>query len=157
MRDRLWSELAGAAGYRGPAEATAVYDAAAEMSHWHTVGVARAAWLWLNAAWAAADAEDVARERLCRAHAARALEGALRDVDHIPRRHRALVCYYTGELWRRAGDQYRAAAWFDHVEEEVTDRAEQAWLVQAARRDGDGSGERSAEQPNGVTVQPWYC
>jgi hypothetical protein len=155
MRDRLWSELAGAAGYNGPGDATAVYDAAVEMSHWHAVGVARAAWLWLAAAWAAADADDAPTERLYRAHAARALEGALRDADHIPRRHRALVCYYTGELWRRAGDRYRAAAWFDHVEDEVTDRAEQAWLLAAARRDGDAGD--SSDHRERAGDQPWYC
>jgi hypothetical protein len=47
------------------------------------------------------------------------------------------VTYLIGELWRRIGDRARAAVWFGRVASEITDPAEQRWLVVLARTQQD--------------------
>jgi hypothetical protein len=48
-----------------------------------------------------------------------------------------VLSYLVGELWRRVGDQKRAALWFNTVADEVTDQQTQRWIMDAARQQRD--------------------
>jgi uncharacterized protein (DUF2225 family) len=93
--------------------------------------------LYLHAAWCCVDEGDIEAERYFRRHAASSFESALAEYDLIEPVDRALITYLVGELWRRIGDERQAHEWFDRVADEVTDYAEQQWLVDVAKRQKD--------------------
>lgn len=90
--------------------------------------------LWLRAAWCCVEAGDHEAERYYRIKAVGVLEVALAQFNAVERTRRALLTYLTGEVWRRIGDQKKAAVWFASVEQEVTDLKDEQWLIDAARQ-----------------------
>jgi uncharacterized protein (DUF2225 family) len=121
-------------GFDGDIAGSAKYEAAARVAAWRGRGARAAADLLLRAAWCCIAEHDHEAERYFRREAARMYERALAAYDDVPRERRARLTYLTGELWRRAGDERRAHAWFDRVADEVTDRANQGWIVALARK-----------------------
>ena len=85
-----------------------------------------------RAAWCCADDGDHEAERWYRREAARGYARALERYDDVPRHQRARLTYLTGELWRRVGDERLAREWFGRVNDEVTDRLDQGWLIALA-------------------------
>jgi uncharacterized protein (DUF2225 family) len=83
------------------------------------------------------DEEDTEAERYFRRYAAWAFERALADFDSIEHEERAAFTYLIGELWRRVGDETRARIWFGRVEDEVTNRRKQRWVIDAAIQQRD--------------------
>lgn len=90
--------------------------------------------LWLHAAWCAVEAEDHEAERYYRLKAVALYESVLAEFNAVDRTRRGLLTYLVGELWRRIGDERRAALWFALVEHEVSPANEEQWLVQLAHQ-----------------------
>jgi len=87
--------------------------------------------LYLRGAWCAQEEEAPELEKRCRREAAVRFEQAL-QAGAIDAGERASITYLVGELQRRLGNAQEAALWFDRVNGEIVDRAEQAWLARAA-------------------------
>jgi len=113
------------------------YEAAAKVADWQSSEPRHVADLLLRAAWCCVDENDVEAERFFRRKAAWKFEEALASFDGVPREERAVLSYLVGELWRRVGDQKRAAIWFNTVADEVTDQQTQRWIIDAARQQRD--------------------
>jgi len=135
LRQHVWSELTPRLS-SSALPTSEKYEFAAKVAAWDGAGSPELGDLWLRAAWCCVDEGDIEAERYYRRHAAWAFEEAL-DAYAVDRAERAAVTYLVGELWRRIGDTARAADWFERVEDEVTNRREQAWLVQWAKRQRD--------------------
>jgi uncharacterized protein (DUF2225 family) len=90
--------------------------------------------LFLRAAWCCVLAGESEREdeRYYRVRAARFYELCLVGFNNIPRDDRAKITYLVGELWRRIGDNKKAAEWFDRVPDEINDPVEQKWVIDYA-------------------------
>jgi uncharacterized protein (DUF2225 family) len=110
------------------------YELAALAAEWRELEDRHTADLWLRAAWCCVDEGDVEAERYYRLKAARKFEEALGKFDGVERTERATLTYLAGELWRRIGDQAKAAAWFDRVPGEIEDPQAQQWVADAARQ-----------------------
>lgn len=133
LEGRVWDELAPRLGTELPT-GSEKYEFAAKVAAWQNESPRRVADLWLRAAWCATDEDDVEAERFFRRHAVWAYEQALASYDGVDRDDRAIVTYLVGELWRRIGDEGRAAEWFDKVPGEIRGSTKDQWLVAAARQ-----------------------
>lgn len=130
VRERVLNRLA---PVRATTDATGSekYEAAARVAEWQGMEARNIADLLLRAAWCCVDEGDTEAERYFRRHAAWAFEKVLEKFDTVPRDERAVLTYLVGELWRRVGDLTQANAWFDLVADEITDPAEQRWILDA--------------------------
>ena len=135
LKEHVWNELAPVAstGMTGSEK----YEAAAKVADWQSSEPRHVADLLLRAAWCCVDESDTEAERFFRRKAAWKFEEALASFDGVPREERAVLSYLVGELWRRVGDQKRAALWFNTVADEVTDPQTQRWIMDAARQQRD--------------------
>ena len=110
------------------------YEAAAKVAEWQGLEDRHIADLLLRAAWCCVDEGDVEAERYFRRHAAWAFERALETYDGVGQEERAVLTYLVGELWRRIGDERKAAEWFERVAAEITDEPAQGWIIAAAEQ-----------------------
>ena len=108
------------------------YEAAARIAARRGDAPRTIADLLLRAAWCCIDEGDPEAERWFRREAAKTFARALAGYDDVPRGERAVLTYLVGELWRRTGDERQARVWFNRVRDEVTDRANQCWIVALA-------------------------
>jgi uncharacterized protein (DUF2225 family) len=131
LREHVLNRL-GPVGTSRQATGSEKYEAAAKVAEWQGLEPRHIADLLLRAAWCCVDEGDIEAERYFRRHAAWMFEKALENYDTVPREERAVLTYLVGELWRRVGDRTQANAWFDLVEEEVTDLESQRWIADAA-------------------------
>jgi uncharacterized protein (DUF2225 family) len=136
LREHVWNELA-PTFCTGCTSGSEKYEAAAKVAEWQSLEPRHVADLLLRAAWCCVDEGDVEAERYFRRRAAWMFERSLESWDGVARDERAVLTYLVGELWRRVGDVKQAAAWFDRVAEEVTDEANQQWVLDAARQQRD--------------------
>jgi uncharacterized protein (DUF2225 family) len=111
---------------------SAKYESAARVAEWQGLEARHIADLLLRAAWCCVDEGDIEAERYFRRHAAWMFEKSLENYDTVPRDERAVLTYLIGELWRRVGDNTQANAWFDLVPDEIVDRKNQQWIIDAA-------------------------
>lgn len=131
LREQVLDELAPKLP-GGEIPGSAKYEFAARVAELQGAEARRIGDLYLRAGWCCVDESDIEAERYFRRHAAWKFEEALSSYDGVDRDERAVLTYLVGELWRRAGDVAQAAEWFDRVESEVTDRAAQQWVLDAA-------------------------
>jgi uncharacterized protein len=125
----------------GPLTGSEKYEFAAKVAEWQSAAPEHIGELLLRAAWCCVDEDDVEAERYFRRKAAWMFEAALESWDGVAPDARAVLTYLVGELWRRAGDVKRAAAWFDRVPSEVVAPLRQQWVVNAARQQRDNPHE----------------
>jgi uncharacterized protein (DUF2225 family) len=133
IEDRVWNELAPKLDGDTPI-GSEKYEFAAKIATWRGESPRRVGELWLRAAWCCADDGDTEAERYYRRFAVLAFEESLARDDGIDKTERAILTYLVGELWRRIGDDARAARWFDRVRGEVTNAVKEHWLVEAAKQ-----------------------
>jgi uncharacterized protein (DUF2225 family) len=133
VQRHVWDDLTPRLA-KGVTEPSEKYEFAAKIAGWECPDPLNVADLWLRAAWCCVEEGDTEAERFYRRHAAWSFEEALEDYDEVHAGDRATVTYLVGELWRRIGDNRLAKAWFDRVSEEITNPAEQTWLVVLARK-----------------------
>lgn len=113
------------------------YEAAAKVAQWQGLEARHVADLLLRAAWCCVDESDSEAERYFRRKAAWKFEEALLSFDGVGHEDRSVLTYLVGELWRRVGDTRQAMEWFGRVETEISDRATQQWVIDAARQQRD--------------------
>lgn len=131
LRRRVWAELAPALSSQLPS-GSLKYEHAARAAEWAAADPRYLADLYLRAAWCCVDEGDTEAERFFRRKAAWRFADSLSEYDGVPTEERAVITYLIGELWRRIGDDAQAQQWFDRVEEEVTERDEQLWVIEVA-------------------------
>ncbi|MEI6740550.1 MAG: DUF2225 domain-containing protein [Gemmatimonadaceae bacterium] len=131
LRDRVWSALAPVLQYEVPL-GSLKYEHAAKVAEWQGSDPRYLADLYLRAAWCCVDELDSEAERYFRRKAAWRFAEALSQYDGVPAADRAVLTYLVGELWRRIGDQAQASDWFARVPAEITDPANQQWVITAA-------------------------
>ena len=133
VSQRVWDELAPRVDEARSA-ASEKFEFAARVASWSNASLRDVADLWLRAAWCCVDEGDIEAERFYRRHAVWAFEECLDAYEAVDREERPAMTYLIGELWRRIGDESRAREWFERVEDEVTNKRDQAWIVYWAKR-----------------------
>ena len=141
VKEYVWQELAPCAA-TGTVPGSEKYEAAAKVAEWQGMEPRHVADLLLRAAWCCVDEGDIEAERFFRRKAAWKFEEALASFDGVAREGRAMIIYLVGELWRRIGDERKAARWFDQVPAEIVDPQSQRWVIDAARQQRDCPRER---------------
>ena len=136
LKEHVWNELAPKLACASAA-GSEKYEAAALVAEWQSMDARYVADLLLRAAWCCVDEGDTEAERFFRRRAAWMFERALGSYDGVAPEERAVLTYLVGELWRRTGDMKKAAAWFDRVEDEITDPQAQQWVIDASRQQRD--------------------
>ena len=136
LKEHVWNELAPILAC-GNVAGSEKYEAAAKVAEWQNLEPRHVADLLLRAAWCCVDEGDVEAERYFRRKAAWKFEEALESFDGVAREERAVLTYLVGELWRRIGDNAKAAEWFNQVAGEVIDSQSQRWVIEAARQQRD--------------------
>lgn len=86
---------------------------------------------YLYAAWLCTYIGNVEKERSHRCETIKYIKIALER--EVLQGEKAILTYLVGELYRRIGELDNANLWFDQVEEEITDRDAQTWVVLLAR------------------------
>jgi uncharacterized protein len=132
----VWGELSPKLS-RGPVAGSEKYEFAARVADWRGADTRHVADLLLRAAWCCVEEGDTEAERYFRRHAVWTYERALAAYEGVASDSRAVLTYLVGELWRRIGDLELARRWFDRVPDEITDPANQQWVVEAARQQRD--------------------
>lgn len=136
LKEHVWNELTPVAA-TGTVVGSEKYEAAAKVAEWQSLEPRHVADLLLRAAWCCVDEGDIEAERFFRRKAAWKFEEALASFDGVAREERAVLTYLVGELWRRSGDDRRAAEWFNRVPNEIIDAQSQRWVIDAARQQRD--------------------
>lgn len=131
VQERVWQELKPALERELPT-GSLKYQHAALIAEWQGCEPRYLADLYLRAAWCCVEENDIEAERYFRRKAVSNFIEALTDFGSVPSEERAVLTYLIGELWRRIGDEYEAAHWFDRVMTEITNPAEQGWVLLTA-------------------------
>ncbi len=133
LREYVWDDLAPVLS-QSPPSGSLKYEHAAKVAEWQGHEPRYLADLYLRAAWCCVDEQDTEAERYFRRKAAWRFTDALAAFDSVPADERAVITYLVGELWRRIGNESLANDWFDRVITEITDPAEQWWVLEIARQ-----------------------
>lgn len=131
VRENVWKRLAPALEAELPT-GSLKYGHAALIAEWQGCEPRYLADLNLRAAWCCVEESDIEAERYFRRKAVGNFMEALSDFGSVPMEERAVITYLIGELWRRIGDERKAAEWFDRVMEEITNPSEQGWVLLTA-------------------------
>jgi uncharacterized protein (DUF2225 family) len=138
MFRKFLTEIAGETAEGKHALADVRYELAAkiaihEQRPKRTIGL-----LYLNAAWCAEEQQDYEAERFYRIKAAENLGQFISQPwiseDEMGGDGKAVLCYLTGETWRRAGYVARAKIWFSEVAGMVVDSQRESWVVELANQ-----------------------